>query len=205
MLQLGFTGRWLACLALPLVHWVSTSTLHQPRRPTLLQARTRCSSASDDLHLQRLPQSSGFVPGVPSECDGGRLTTVGTVSAGSGLHWIEAQARIAACCRVRCTALHRPVLVRWCSAWRGPGSRAGGCCLKKLPSADVCSCVQQVPASTCSPFPRGAVTHIDWSGVGRGGSKEQAVSNAANTHPRRATHMYVIIDMKSRGLPGHNV
>ena len=99
----------------------STSTLHQPKRPTLLQARARCSSASDDLHLQRLPQSSGFVPGVPSECDGGRLTTVGTVSAGSGLHWIEA--RIAGCCRVRCTALHRPVLllVR-CTAWRGPGS-----------------------------------------------------------------------------------
>ena len=150
------TGRHRACLALPpllaLVHWGSTSTLHQPKRPTLLQARAGCSSASDDLHLQRLPQSSGFVPGVPSEWDGGRLTTVGTVSAGSGLHWIEAQARIAGCCRVRCTALHRPVLlVRWCSsAWRGPGSSLSWLLWWMLPEkAANCLLVSAAVCSRC--------------------------------------------------------
>ena len=148
------------------------SSLHQPKRPTLLQGRAlRCSSASDDLHLQNsrlaLCPESRLGPS-----DGGRLTTGGPAQSRHGLVCIGSRPAVVLHAAAHAARqLHRPVLPRSaCAASRSctmPGAdrdhAAGGV---DLPDA-ICSLLQQVRtlclcllvvagacqlASACRPF-----------------------------------------------------
>ena len=148
------------------------SSLHQPKRPTLLQGRAlRCSSASDDLHLQNsrlaLCPESRLGPS-----DGGRLTTGGPAQSRHGLVCIGSRPAVVLHAAAHAARqLHRPVLPRSacalleklhnarrgpgpCCGWRGPAwchlqpFAAGAHLVLVLPSAaGACHL-----ASACRPF-----------------------------------------------------
>ena len=133
--------RWLA-------HSCSLgSSLHQPKQPTLLQGRAlRCSSASDDLHLQNsrlaLCPESRLGPS-----DGGRLTTGGPAQSRHGLVCIGSRPAVVLHAAAHAARqLHRPVLPRsacaaseaaQCPARTGTMLRVAWTCL--MPSAAFCS------------------------------------------------------------------